>query len=456
MNSDPDLVAPRPADTRPFRLIVTGGGTGGHTYPALTAIRTLRARLADEGRALEVLWVGTADSLEERVATGEAIPFRTVATGKVRRSANPLMLLSPANLRDMTRVPLGVLQARRVVAGFRPDVVLATGGYVAVPLGLAAKANGRPLVVHEQTVRLGLANRLLARVATAFAVSSESTLPLLPRRARASAAVTGNPVRPEVLAGRADKAVESLGLGGFDRALPTVYVTGGAQGSQQINDVIVTVLPWLLAQANVIHQCGPGNFASLRSTAALLPRELAGRYLLTPYVSAELPDVLALADVVISRSGAGTLAELTALGKPSVLVPLASSAGNEQVHNAQHLADAGAAVALVHTVTPDTLSAAVAPLLADPARRAAMAEAARTHGRPDAADRLVDTLLTAAAPPPAAPEPTPTPPPLPPTPPLPAAPPQPPTPPEKPAADKPAREEPVREEPAAEELAAEE
>lgn len=405
MNSDPDLVAPGAAGTRPFRLIVTGGGTGGHTYPALTAIRTLRARLADEGRALEVLWVGTGDSLEERVATGEAIPFRAVATGKVRRSANPLMLFSPANLRDMARVPLGVLQARRVVADFRPDVVLATGGYVAVPLGLAAKANRRPLVVHEQTVRLGLANRVLARVATAFAVSSESTLPLLPRRARASASVTGNPVRPEVLAGRADKAVEALGLGGFDRALPTVYVTGGAQGSQQINDVVVTVLPWLLTQANVIHQCGPGNFASLRSTAALLPRELAGRYLLTPYVSAELPDVLALADVVVSRSGAGTLAELTALGKPSVLVPLASSAGNEQVHNAQHLADAGAAVALVHTVTPDTLSGAVAPLLADPARRAAMAEAARAHGRPDAAERLVDALLAAARPAPESEEP---------------------------------------------------
>jgi UDP-N-acetylglucosamine--N-acetylmuramyl-(pentapeptide) pyrophosphoryl-undecaprenol N-acetylglucosamine transferase len=382
---------------RPFRLIVTGGGTGGHTYPALTAVRTLRARLAAAGRALEVLWVGTADSLEERVAASEGIEFRAVATGKVRRSSNPIKLVSPANVKDMGRVPLGVAQARAIVADFRPDVVLATGGYVAVPLGLAAKMCRRPLVVHEQTVRLGLANRMLARAATRFAVSSESTLALLPEPARAAAVVTGNPVRPEVLTGQPDKAVEALGLHGFDRGLPTVYVTGGAQGSQQINGVVAGVLPWLLTQANVIHQCGPANLEQLREAAAHLPDQLAARYLLTGFVGPELPDVLALADVVVSRSGAGTLAELTALGKPAVLIPLASSAGGEQAHNARHLAEAGAAVALLGEVSAQGLRGALGPLLADPAARTAMAEAARAHGRPDAAERLVDVVLEAAA-----------------------------------------------------------
>jgi UDP-N-acetylglucosamine--N-acetylmuramyl-(pentapeptide) pyrophosphoryl-undecaprenol N-acetylglucosamine transferase len=187
-----------------FRLIVTGGGTGGHTYPALTAVRTLQARLAAEGRALDVLWVGTPEGLEARVTASEGIPFTTVATGKVRRSSNPLKLVSPANVKDMGRVPLGVAQARSVVAGFRPDVVLATGGYVAVPVGLAARMCRVPLVVHEQTVRLGLANRGLARAATRMALSSEATLPLLPESARRNAVVTGNPVRPEVLTGQPD------------------------------------------------------------------------------------------------------------------------------------------------------------------------------------------------------------------------------------------------------------
>ncbi|MDD1063976.1 UDP-N-acetylglucosamine--N-acetylmuramyl-(pentapeptide) pyrophosphoryl-undecaprenol N-acetylglucosamine transferase [Streptomyces cocklensis] len=382
---------------RTFRLIVTGGGTGGHTYPALTAVRTLQSRLAAGGGTLDVLWIGTDDGLEARVAPAEGIAFTTVATGKIRRSSNPLKMVSPANVRDMARVPLGVAQARKVVAGFRPDVVLATGGYVAVPAGLAARMCHRPLVLHEQTVRLGLANRKLAGSATRIAVSSESSLPLLPQSVRDIAVVTGNPIRPEVLAGHPGKAVEALGLHGFDPRLPTLYVTGGAQGSQQINDVVRDVLPWLLERANVIHQCGPANIDGLRRHAAFLRPELAARYYLTGFVGPELPDVLALADMVISRSGAGTLAELTALGKPAVFIPLASSAGNEQAHNARHLEESGAAVALLGEVTADTLRDAAGPLLTDPARRAAMADRARAHGRPDAADRLVDVILSAAS-----------------------------------------------------------
>ncbi|MYY00826.1 MULTISPECIES: UDP-N-acetylglucosamine--N-acetylmuramyl-(pentapeptide) pyrophosphoryl-undecaprenol N-acetylglucosamine transferase [unclassified Streptomyces] len=382
---------------RAFRLIVTGGGTGGHTYPALTAIRALQERLAGEGRGLDVLWIGTPGGLEARVAPAEGIPFTTVATGKIRRSSNPLKMLSPANAKDMARVPLGVAQARKIISDFRPDVVLATGGYVAVPAGLGARLCKRPLVLHEQTVRLGLANRKLAGSAAKIAVSSESTVPLLPESVRGAAVVTGNPVRAEVLSGHPDKAVAALGLHGFDRRLPTVYVTGGAQGSQQINEVVAGALPWLLERANVIHQCGPANVEELRRRATGLAAEQASRYHLAGFMGSELPDVLALADVVVSRSGAGTLAELTALGKPAVFIPLATSAGNEQDHNARHLAEAGAAVALLGEVTAAVLTEAVGPLLTDPARRNAMADRARAHGRPDAASRLVDVILSAAS-----------------------------------------------------------
>ncbi|MCW5251632.1 UDP-N-acetylglucosamine--N-acetylmuramyl-(pentapeptide) pyrophosphoryl-undecaprenol N-acetylglucosamine transferase [Streptomyces sp. SHP 1-2] len=386
-----------PQQTAVFRLIVTGGGTGGHTYPALTAIRTLQARLATSGRTLDVLWIGTAEGLEARVTSAEGIPFTTVATGKVRRHTNPLRMVSPANVRDMARVPLGVAQARNVVSAFRPDVVLATGGYVAVPAGLAAKMCRVPLVLHEQTVRLGLANRRLAGSAARIAVSSESTLPLLPEDVRSAAVVTGNPVRPEVLTGHPGRAVTALGLHAFARHLPTVYVTGGAQGSQQINDVVGGELPWLLERANVVHQCGPAHHETLSARAAGIPASLAVRYHLTPFVGPELPDVLALADLVVSRSGAGTLAELTALGKPAVFIPLASAAGNEQAHNARHLEKSGAAVALLGEVTGGRLRAAVGPLLDDPERRAGMAAAAGAHGRPDAAERLVDVILSAAS-----------------------------------------------------------
>jgi UDP-N-acetylglucosamine--N-acetylmuramyl-(pentapeptide) pyrophosphoryl-undecaprenol N-acetylglucosamine transferase len=381
---------------RAFRVIVTGGGTGGHVFPALTVVRALRAVLAESGTVLEALWVGKADSLEERVAAGDGIPFTTVATGKIRRSSNPLKLMSAANLTDMGRVPLGMAQARTVISGFAPDVVLATGGYVAVPVGVAAGACRRPLVVHEQTVRLGLANRVLARVATRVAVSSESTLALLPRRTRDTAVVTGNPVRTEIFGGQARRAVDALDLRGFDELLPTVYVTGGAQGSLQINTVVRDVLPWLLTCANVVHQCGRGSLSELREYAAALPAGLAGRYRVTDFVAAELPDVLALADVVVSRSGAGTIAELTALGKAAVFVPLASSAGGEQRHNAVHLVESGAALALLGEVSAGTLRSTLAPLLADPALRRRLAERARSLGRPDAAQRLAGVVLDAA------------------------------------------------------------
>ncbi|MFF4403643.1 glycosyltransferase [Streptomyces sp. NPDC001404] len=377
--------------------MVTGGGTGGHTYPALTSVRALQRRLAAENHMVEVLWVGKANSLEARVAEDEGIAFRSVVTGKLRRSANPLKMVTPTNLKDMGRVPLGVAQARSIISEFQPDVVLATGGYVAVPVGVATRLCRRPLVVHEQTVRLGLANRTLASGAARVAVSSESTVPLLPESARAKAVVTGNPVRPEILTGQPAKAIQGLGLHSFDQRLPTVYVTGGAQGSQQINGLVRDALPWLLERANVIHQCGPDNVEELQRHVAALPAPSAGRYYLAGFVGPELPDVLALADIVVSRSGAGTLAELTALGKPAVFVPLASSAGNEQAHNARHLEEAGAAVALLGDVTADRLRDAVGPLLADPARREAMAERARAHGRPDAADRLVDVILSAAS-----------------------------------------------------------
>ncbi|MEV4126439.1 UDP-N-acetylglucosamine--N-acetylmuramyl-(pentapeptide) pyrophosphoryl-undecaprenol N-acetylglucosamine transferase [Nocardia sp. NPDC049707] len=377
-----------------IRLVVAGGGTGGHTFPALTTVRTLRDQLTAQDIKLEVLWIGQADSLEARVAADNDIAFAAVATGKIRRDRNLLKMISRANLTDMCRVPIGVAQAWRMVGRFAPDVVLATGGYVAVPVGLGAWLRRRPLVIHEQTTRVGLANRLLARVADVVAVSSESSVELLPRSTQT--VVTGNPVRPEIFAGQRDKALASLGLDGFDPTLPTVYVTGGAQGAVQINAVVRELLPWLLSRANVIHQCGKSGIAGLREYASGLDPDVADRYWLTEFVGAELPDVLALADVVISRSGAGTIAEVTALGKAAVLIPLASSAGGEQAHNARVLAEQGAAMALLDEVSTESLSTALEPLLADPQRRNAVAQQARTCGRPDAADRLARVVLSAA------------------------------------------------------------
>ncbi len=376
-----------------MRVAIAGGGTGGHVFPALCVARELRA----DPDPVQLLWFGQADSLEQRTAAADDIPFTAVAVGKLRRARNPLRMLTRANVTDMARVPVGVAQAVRRLSALAPDVVVTTGGYVAVPVGVAAGVLRIPLVVHEQTVGLGLANRVLARAAAAVAVTSDATVAVLPPRAAARAVVTGNPVRESVLAGSGPAALDRFGPG-FERELPTVLVTGGAQGAHQINTAVAEILDSLLMQANVIHQAGASDLPELRRTAAALPGELAGRYFVTDFVDgAGMADALALAEVVVCRAGAGTIAELTALGKPAVLIPLASSAGGEQARAARLLTEAGAAVTVPGTVTAETVGAAVTGLLTDPDARARVGKAARELGRPDAGQRLARLVRTVAA-----------------------------------------------------------
>ncbi|MEV6155238.1 UDP-N-acetylglucosamine--N-acetylmuramyl-(pentapeptide) pyrophosphoryl-undecaprenol N-acetylglucosamine transferase [Nonomuraea sp. NPDC052129] len=372
--------------SRTLRLLITGGGTGGHTYPALTTLSAVQRRQVPH----DVLWVGTANGLEARITTEHGIPFKAITTGKLRRRPNLKEL--GTNIADVFRIPVGVFQAVGHAARYLPDVVLSTGGYVAVPIGVAAKLIRRPLVMHEQTTVVGLANRILARLATRIALSHESSLEYLPPSARAKAVVTGNPIRPELLQGNRAAAYDLFGLT-FE--VPLIYVTGGATGSKQINTLIAEILPRLLPHAQIVHQCGPAWIDQMRATA--LPPDLADRYHPVPYVGAELPDLFAAADVVIARSGAGTVSELTAIGKPSVLIPLIPTGGDEQRKNAGYLTSAGAGRALLEPhPTGEQLLAELMPLLADPGLRATMAEAARKLGRIDAAEALCDVLLEAA------------------------------------------------------------
>lgn len=209
--------------------------------------------------------------------------------------------------------------------------------------------------------------------------------------------VTGNPIRPALTTGDAKAAAPALNWTGYSPDLPTVYITGGAQGAVQLNDLIGELLPELLTVANVIHQCGKLSYDQVRERAAALPAELRDRYLVRDFLGPELPDVLALADVVVSRSGAGTLAELTTLGKPSVLIPYPHSVGGEQIRNARILADANAARALIgEDATVANLRTALFGLLTEPDSRTAVSAAARAMGHPDAAEQLALNVLDLA------------------------------------------------------------
>ena len=375
-----------------LRVLVTGGGTGGHTYPALTTIRALQARLAVTGTRVDLLWVGVAHGLEAQVAAAEGIRFLAVNTGKVRRSPNRRELA--ANRVDAFRVPVGIGRAIAVVSGFDPDVVFCTGGYVAVPVGVAARLLRRPLLVHEQTYALGLANRLLVRLADRVLLSHASSVEHLSASGRRRAIVTGNPIRAELLTGDRQRALSTLQL---PADVPLVLVTGGAQGARQINQLLLPILADLLAQCTVVHQTGPHDLTTAQQAAAGLPDTLAARYRPVAYLHGELPDVLAAADVVIARSGAGTVAELTALGRPAVLIPLVPTGMDEQRRTATRLVEHGAAVMLTGPdANHDRLRQVVLDLLADPHRRAALGARARELGHPDAAARVVENLLAAA------------------------------------------------------------
>ncbi len=313
---------------REVRILITGGGTGGHVTPALAVLQTLRAMAQGADWGPVFLYVGSAQGVEAQMAREAGVPFVGVQSGKLRRARSPLGLVSRRNLADMARVPVGVGQSLAAVRKFRPDVVLATGGYVSVPPVIAAGLLRVPALIHEQTVQVGLANRIAARFASRIALTFEGALADLPPRLRAKAFVTGNPVRAVVFEGDRRRAVARFGFTADGEALPTVYVTGGAQGAHRINAALEEVLPELLIECRVIHQCGAQDEAHFRALAAGLPPDLRTRYWVMGFVGDEIGDVYALADVVLGRSGAGTVTEAAALGRPAVFVPLVPTGGD--------------------------------------------------------------------------------------------------------------------------------
>ena len=370
-----------------MRIVIAGGGTGGHTSAGLAVAAALGRR-----GGIDIHWIGSRAGVEARRAPEAGLTFHAIPTGKLRR------YWDWQNVPDLgLRVPAGFAQSWRLLRRLAPRLVFATGGFVALPPALAARALRIPVVVHEQTAVPGLANRIAGRFARRVAL----TFPMSGGEFRADRVVlTGNPLRPELAGGSPDAGRR---LFGFADGAPLVYVTGGSQGSHRINRTVGAVLSSLLEQAQVVHQCGDhpttGDRAWLEAEAGRLPEALRRRYALRPYVGAELRDIYAAAELVIGRSGAGTVNECCQLGRAALYIPLPGTSGDEQTANARLVEAVGGAALLPQvSLTPERLVEVVTRLLSDRTALARMGEQARTLAVPDAAERLARVILESAAP----------------------------------------------------------
>lgn len=361
-----------------MRVVICGGGTGGHIYPGLAIAEALAASTTP----VDVLFVG-GDGPERQIVPRAGWPFRQVASRKWPRR------LTWTVPQAVWLTAVGTVQALRLLMQWRPKVVVSTGGYVAAPVGAAAALLGVAIVVQEQNLVVGVANRVLARWARGISVSHDRVARSLGPRA----VVTGVPVRRGALGGDRTRGRRAFGL--QDRPL-TILVLGGSQGARSLNAAVVEMVPALPAGAEVqiLHQTGQEHDAWVRSRMGT--RSGSVHHIVVPYIET-MADAYACADLVICRAGAATLAEVTANGLPVIAVPYPFAAGGHQDLNAQLLEAAGAAVLIRdHDLSAARLAGAVAAVRADPSRRRAMAEASRKLGRPQAAEQVAAMILKVA------------------------------------------------------------
>jgi len=363
-----------------MKVLIAGGGTGGHVYPGIAVAELLtRTRPGSE-----VVFVGGKRGLEAQVVPESGFRIRYIMTRGFPRRAWwrwPAALFSNV---------VGFFQAIAVVASERPDVVLGTGGYVSGPVSLAARLLGRPLLLQEQNSIPGLANRWLSRIADEVHLSFLEARSYFPRRDHLK--VTGNPIREYILSGDRATALREFGLAA---GRPTVFVFGGSRGAHRINEAALEAMRRLNGRVDVqfILQTGREDFEWARTTVER--EQLPAR--VVPFLQ-RIHMAYAAADLVVCRSGAMTLAEIAACGTPAILVPYPHAAHDHQVVNAGNLVDRGAAAMILdRELTGERLANEIAHWLSDRQALSRMSANARKFARPDAAERLVRSLERWAA-----------------------------------------------------------
>lgn len=355
-----------------MRIIVTGGGTGGHIYPALAFINHLKTIEPES----DVLYVGTERGLESKIVPAAGIDFKTVDVQGFRRS------FSFSNFKTLYKFLKSTSDAKKIIKDFEPDVVIGTGGYVAGPVLYAAAKLKIPTLVHEQNSIPGITNKFLSKYVDKVAVAFEAAKPYFPRE---KTVFTGNPRAQEVASLEATDILETEYELKKDKK--TVVIFGGSRGAQTINEAVKAALPkfaekdyqLVYASGQIYYDEDYAEFAKYKESANIAIR---------PYISNML-EVLASSDLILCRAGATTIAEITALGLPTIFVPSPNVTADHQTKNAQALVDIGAAKMIRDAeLTAEKMLESISEIFSDESLYQAMSEASKKAGVPDASDRL--------------------------------------------------------------------
>lgn len=346
-------------------IVLTGGGTAGHVTPNIALI----PRFQELG--YQISYIGSYNGIEKKLIEEMKIPYYGISSGKLRR------YFDVKNFTDPFRVLKGFSEARKLMKELSPDIVFSKGGFVTVPVVLAAKKCKIPAIIHESDMTPGLANKLCIPSAAKVCCNFPETVSCLPE---GKAVLTGTPIRQELLKG--DK-VQALNFTGFSAAKPTILIIGGSLGSVAVNNAVRSILPQLLEKFQVIHLCGKGKLdESLKNTPGYVQYE---------YIEKELADLFALSDIVISRAGANAICELCALRKPMLLIPLSANASRgDQILNARSFEKLGYSMVLEEETLQDQLLLDTVNQLYD--NRQAFIDAMSKGGSTDSIEKILQLI----------------------------------------------------------------
>jgi UDP-N-acetylglucosamine--N-acetylmuramyl-(pentapeptide) pyrophosphoryl-undecaprenol N-acetylglucosamine transferase len=360
-----------------MRIVIAGGGTGGHLFPGVAVAEEIKRR----NEATEVIFIGTEHGIEASIIPREGYPLRYLRSeGVVGKS-----LIK--KVRGGIKVSISLIDSYRLLKGLQPDAIIGLGGYASLAPVFTGHFMSIPTIILEQNSFPGLANRVLSRIADMVCVTYHESISFFPRD---RTYITGNPVRHSMTNACRDTSYDLFGL---ERGIFTVFVFGGSSGARKINNAVCSAfnaLSDIREKVQFLHQTGKNDYEGIRETY----RKWGFKGTVAPFIH-QMPEAYAVADLVISRAGATTLAELTAVGRPAILIPYPYAAGHHQELNAQRLSEMGAArVILDDELDGEILARHIRELFENTGIRNEMQKTSRSIGKPDAAQKVVDIVMS--------------------------------------------------------------